>query len=90
MQFNLTTTIWLALWYVLVAGFIGFFLFFFRLLNLPQWRRDGGDISTEVGYFEDSVGHQLLGPLNDDSRPDDGDAPTPHVQASSNPSQGNF
>ncbi|MBX9693736.1 MAG: hypothetical protein K2Z81_15210 [Cyanobacteria bacterium] len=85
-----STITFLVIWYLLVAGFIAFFLAFFRLLNLPDWRSDRGDISTEVGYLEDAVGHKLTGSFADEKETEEGDPVVPHVQASANCGSGPF
>lgn len=85
---DFNTIFWLGIWYLLVAVMTGGFLYSFRLINMPCWRDDHGDISSEVGYFEDPLGRVLNdGPEGDEIfRP--GDLPAPHVQAPSNSNSG--
>jgi hypothetical protein len=45
--------------YIFVFFCIIGFLAFYRLINNPSWRSDEGDISTEAGYEEDSLGNIL-------------------------------
>lgn len=47
--------IWLIAFYGFVALCVGFF-FFMLSLNHPRFRNDEGDLTTEAGYEEDSVG----------------------------------
>ncbi|MBX9689704.1 MAG: hypothetical protein K2X27_23550 [Candidatus Obscuribacterales bacterium] len=88
MDFDLNRVFWLFIWYLVAGGFIAFFIFVFRFLNMPRWRDDHGDRTSEVGYFEDPVGRVLDSPFYDEPETDAGDAPPPHIQGSSNMNSG--
>lgn len=49
----------LVLWYGFCALNIAALLWIFKVLNRPKFRQSDGDITTEVGYEEDSTGHVL-------------------------------
>ena len=55
-----STTFWLIVFYIFVAGAIGFVLLVYRLLNRAKFRADSGE-AIGVGYEEDPTGH-LVGP----------------------------
>jgi hypothetical protein len=50
-------TVWLIAFYCFVALCGGFFWFLLSL-NRPLFRNDEGDLTTEAGYEEDSVGRR--------------------------------
>lgn len=72
----------LLTWYLLVFGMICFFVFIFRIVNMPSWRDDHGDRTSEVGYFEDPTG-RILDEIFQDQGEQDGDTSAPHVQPGS-------
>lgn len=73
-------TFWVVIAFYVVALMAFLYIrWFYRLINQPSFRDDKGDVSTEVGYEEDSCGHQLAG--FDDFDPATG---TPHVHATGN------
>ncbi len=74
---------WITIWYLVCAAFIGYFIFIFRLINMPRWRDDHGDITSEVGYFEDPTGKILVGQFAEDEGPEEAKQSAPHVQAPS-------
>jgi hypothetical protein len=49
----------LVLWYGFCALNILAIIWMFKVLNRPKFRGEDGDITTEVGYEEDSTGHVL-------------------------------
>jgi hypothetical protein len=51
----LQMTYWLIGFYCF-AALCGGFIWFMMSLNRPRFRDDVGDVTTEVGYEEDSVG----------------------------------
>ncbi len=53
--------LWLVLWYVFCALNIALLLWVFRALTQPRFRDEIGDITTEVGYEEDSCGRLVSG-----------------------------
>jgi hypothetical protein len=76
---------WLVgLFYLMALCCIAFVSGFYQLVNRPRFRNDQGDVSTEVGYEEDSVGHPF-GYANDDF---DRSHVSPHVNAPGNSSSG--
>lgn len=48
---------WLIGYYIFCALLIAGVLWMFRVLNRPKFRDELGDITSEVGYEEDSVGN---------------------------------
>ncbi len=79
-------TLLVILFYIFVGICLCFFWAFYRFVNQPKFRNEEGDLTTEVGYEEDSVGNvipsleaashetQLSGPhIVDSIRPDTGD-----------------
>lgn len=88
MHIEFNTIFWLGIWYLAVAIITASFLVFFRYINMPKWRDDHGDRTSEVGYFEDSVGRVVADPLNDEGETEAGDVVAPHVQGSTNQSAG--
>jgi hypothetical protein len=76
------TAAFIFTWYCLVAILIAFFLRFFKFINMPAWRDDHGDRTSEVGYFEDSAGRIVANPFNDQGH-EEGSVDPPHVQNSS-------
>lgn len=75
---------WLLLWYAFCVVNITVVLWIFNVLDRPKFRSCIGDITTEVGYEEDSTGHVLTG-FGD--RPDLGPG-EPHVMTSANTGSG--
>jgi hypothetical protein len=51
----------LAIWYVFCAMLTALVLFSMRGLTHSKFRDDAGDRTTEIGYEEDSEGHDLHG-----------------------------
>lgn len=49
----------ILVWYVISGGLIAVFLGLYRLLNQQKFRSSGQDITTEVGYEQDSVGQHV-------------------------------
>lgn len=74
-------TFWIVVaFYVVALAVFLYIRWFYRLINQPDFRDDRGDVSTEVGYEEDSYGSKILGAY-DDFDPATG---VPHVQTSGN------
>ena len=48
---------WLVLYYVVAIALIFLVMGAIRFLGRPRFRDDNGDITTEVGFEEDAVGH---------------------------------
>ena len=48
---------WIIAWYLFCGLLITGLLCVWRWLNQPKFRNSDGDITSEVGYEEDSVGH---------------------------------
>lgn len=78
------TLFWLGIFYLLVALLIFLLKSFFRLMHKPKFRHSQGDVSHEVGYFEDPTGRVLTGPLNDEEIHEEGDYEAPHIQSTGN------
>ncbi len=76
---------WLVLWYVFCALNIVAVLWMFKVLNRPKFRGSDGDITTEVGYEEDSTGHVLAEEVVEESQfaPD-----SPHYMPSAHTGSG--
>jgi hypothetical protein len=56
----MNTTFFIIAWWAFV-GILGFSLFaFMRFLSSPKFRNSRGDVSTEVGYTNDSYGAAKL------------------------------
>lgn len=68
---------------VAFAAFL-YIRWFYRLVNQPAFRDDHGDISTEVGYEEDSYGYRIFGAFDDF----DPATSTPHIHATGNSHSG--
>lgn len=49
----------LVIWYIFCAMLISLVLFTMRGLTHSRFRDDDGDRTTEIGYEEDPVGHEL-------------------------------
>lgn len=47
---------WIVAWYLFCGLLIAGLLSIWRLLSQPKYRDSMGDITTEVGYEEDSMG----------------------------------
>ncbi len=73
----MTTILFILIWYIVCALIIEGFLLFYSFTNKPRFRDELGDITTEVGYDEDSTG-RLLHLTCDDECPD---FEIPHVHA---------
>ncbi|MBY0357509.1 MAG: hypothetical protein K2W82_05855 [Candidatus Obscuribacterales bacterium] len=84
MDFNFHTVLWLGVWYLAVAGLIWLFRTVFRLLNQQKWRDDHGDVTHEVGYMEDPIGHVIVNPEHTESVVEEGDISPPHIQSGGN------
>jgi hypothetical protein len=52
---------WVLMFYAFVAV-LGGILWFMLNLSHPKYRNEEGDIISEVGYEEDSIGRRLVGP----------------------------
>jgi hypothetical protein len=50
---------WLVAWYLFCGILIVSLLGIWRWLNQPRFRDEMGDITTEVGYEEDSLGNVI-------------------------------
>ena len=48
---------WIVAWYLFCGVLIAGLLAFWRFLSRPAFRDELGDITTEVGYEEDSFGN---------------------------------
>ena len=49
--------IWIIAWYLFCAMLIAGLISVWRWLNQPKYRYEDGDITSEVGYEEDSLGN---------------------------------
>ena len=45
--------------YIFVGLCLGLLWLFYRFVNQPRFRNEEGDLTTEVGYEEDSVGNVI-------------------------------
>lgn len=66
--------VWILLWWAFCALLIFGVLTMFRMLNRQKFRDSIGDITSEVGYEEDSVGNVIQQEFGAGSIPDAGDA----------------
>lgn len=73
-----------GLYYGIAALLIVFAVWFYRLINQPAFRNDSGDVSTEVGYEEDSYGNVFTYACDDFSHAH----PEPHIHATGNTGSG--
>ncbi|GEM_PF-2785310 len=77
--------IWILAWWAFCAVLIWGLLTAWRVLNRPKFRSSDGDITSEVGYEEDSVGHLRVQEFGAGAIPDAGDA---HVAGGTNEGTG--
>lgn len=77
---------WLLLtaYYFAAAALVAFVIWFYRLINQPGFRDQLGDVSTEVGYEEDSCGNVIPYARDDFSHAHQ----EPHVNATGNMGSG--
>ncbi len=68
--------LWIIAWYLFCGLLIFGLLSFWRWLNQPKFRESSGDITTEVGYEEDSLGNVHQGVLEAAGVRDGGEAHT--------------
>ena len=87
MHMSHSTLLGIAIWYLictlLIAGYVGFF----KLVNNPRFRSSDGDVSTEAGYLEDSMGHPLSSSSNQCPA---SDMDEPHIMVSQDPKTGSL
>ncbi len=73
-------------WYLICLLIIKGIQYFLDLTNKPAFRDSEGDVTTEVGYNEDSLGNLL--PYNqDDECPD---PELPHIQSTGGTNMGSL
>jgi hypothetical protein len=77
----------ILVWYLLSALIILLMIWFFKFTNTPGQRSEMGDVTTEVGYSEDSTGNVLSGRASDSAS--DGQF-NPHIDAPANCESGPF
>ncbi len=53
---------WIVAFYAFSLLCIGFIIWFYWITNFPTYRDGDGDVSTEVGYSEDSMGRRVINP----------------------------
>jgi len=66
--------LWIIAWYLFCGMLIAGLLAVWRWLNQPKYRTSDGDITTEVGYEEDSIGNVRSQEYGSGVLPDSGDA----------------
>jgi hypothetical protein len=52
---------WLTLFYIYCGLLVAAYFLVYRLMHRPRFRDEHGDITTEVGYEEDSIGRPFHG-----------------------------
>jgi len=76
---------WIIGWYAFCVLNIMLMMWIFKVLNRPRYRGEDGDITTEVGYEEDSTGHVLPHPFEEGY---EYDANQPHSMTGGNSRSG--
>lgn len=66
---------WLLVFYIYCGALIAAGFWIYKVMHRPRFRDELGDITTEVGYEEDSIGKPFHG--NDEEFVD---AETPHCE----------
>lgn len=82
----MTTIIYIGIWYLVCFVIIEAFLAFYNLTNRARFRYSSGDVTTEVGYEEDSVGRVLRANCGDEGL----DSTIPHVDAPGSTNDSSF
>jgi hypothetical protein len=62
------TLVLLVIWYLVCILLLLAWRWFWRFTNLPRFREEDGDVTTEVGYEEDSTGKPLHESESEDHR----------------------